>query len=201
MFRTSLEVARASVPEVIEQVVHADRVGSSRLRRSSTSSSRSSHISRQPFRALVGVCPADEAHHLPDARPRAPVPQSDDPRVPDRPVLPDGTRAATSSGPCAATAGSRRRAGVPVVESRDRYEESLDILFKALEEERFSYDGQFYKIDDSHIVPRPTSSFRVFAGGTSDRTYELAAERGWAIVVPPLLPYAALKDQLDLYLG
>ncbi|MGI9110966.1 MAG: LLM class flavin-dependent oxidoreductase, partial [Gaiellaceae bacterium] len=33
----------------------------------------------------------------------------------------------------------------------------------------------------------------------SDRTYELAAERGWAVVVPPLLPYAALKDQLDLY--
>jgi alkanesulfonate monooxygenase SsuD/methylene tetrahydromethanopterin reductase-like flavin-dependent oxidoreductase (luciferase family) len=91
------------------------------------------------------------------------------------------------------------KAGISVLESRDRYEESLDILFKALEEERFSYDGQFYKIDDSHIVPRPTSAFRVFAGGTSDRTYELAAERGWAIVVPPLLPYAALKDQLDLY--
>ena len=91
------------------------------------------------------------------------------------------------------------KAGISVLESRDRYEESLDILFKALEEERFSYDGQFYKIDDAHIVPRPTSAFRVFAGGTSDRTYELAAERGWAIVVPPLLPYAALKDQLDLY--
>ena len=91
------------------------------------------------------------------------------------------------------------KAGVPVVESRDRYEESLDILFKALENERFSHDGRFYKIDDSHIVPRPSRKFRVFLGGTSDRTYELAAERGWAIVVPPLLPYAALKDQLDLY--
>jgi alkanesulfonate monooxygenase SsuD/methylene tetrahydromethanopterin reductase-like flavin-dependent oxidoreductase (luciferase family) len=91
------------------------------------------------------------------------------------------------------------KAGLAVIETRDRYEESLDILFKALEEERFSYDGAFYKIDDCHIVPRPKSRFRVFAGGTSDRTYELAAERGWAIVVPPLLPYAALKDQLDLY--
>jgi len=91
------------------------------------------------------------------------------------------------------------KAGVPVVESRDRYEESLDILFKALEEERFSFDGRFYTIDDAHITPRPNSKFRVFVGGTSDRTYELAAERGWAIVVPPLLPYAALKDQLDLY--
>jgi flavin-dependent trigonelline monooxygenase, oxygenase component len=91
------------------------------------------------------------------------------------------------------------KAGVPIEETRDRYEESLDILFEALENERFSYDGTFYKIDDSHIVPRPSRKFRVFAGGTSDRTYELAAERGWAVVVPPLLPYAALKEQLDLY--
>jgi alkanesulfonate monooxygenase SsuD/methylene tetrahydromethanopterin reductase-like flavin-dependent oxidoreductase (luciferase family) len=91
------------------------------------------------------------------------------------------------------------KAGVPVSESRDRYDESLDILFKALEEERFSYDGRFYKIDDAHVVPRPRTRFRVFAGGTSDRTYELAAERGWAVGVPPLLPYAALKPQLDLY--
>jgi alkanesulfonate monooxygenase SsuD/methylene tetrahydromethanopterin reductase-like flavin-dependent oxidoreductase (luciferase family) len=48
-------------------------------------------------------------------------------------------------------------------------------------------------------VPRPDRKFRVFLGGTSDRTYELAAERGWAVVVPPLLPYAALAEQLDLY--
>jgi alkanesulfonate monooxygenase SsuD/methylene tetrahydromethanopterin reductase-like flavin-dependent oxidoreductase (luciferase family) len=91
------------------------------------------------------------------------------------------------------------KAGVPIEETRDRYEESLDVLFTALENERFSYDGRYYKIEDSHIVPRPAGRFRVFLGGTSDRTYELAAERGWAVVVPPLLPYAALKDQLDLY--
>ncbi len=48
-------------------------------------------------------------------------------------------------------------------------------------------------------MPRPNRKFRVFLGGTSDRTYELAAERGWAVVVPPLLPYAALAEQLDLY--
>jgi alkanesulfonate monooxygenase SsuD/methylene tetrahydromethanopterin reductase-like flavin-dependent oxidoreductase (luciferase family) len=91
------------------------------------------------------------------------------------------------------------KAGVPVADTRDIYEESLDVLFTALEQERFSYKGRFYDIDDSHVVPRPEHPFRVFLGGTSDRTYELAAERGWAVVVPPLLPYAALKDQLDLY--
>ncbi|MBA3245849.1 MAG: LLM class flavin-dependent oxidoreductase [Actinobacteria bacterium] len=84
-------------------------------------------------------------------------------------------------------------------ESRERYEESIELLFTALENERFSYAGKHFQIADSGIVPRPDRKFRVFLGGTSDRTYELAAERGWAVVVPPLLPYAALKDQLDLY--
>jgi alkanesulfonate monooxygenase SsuD/methylene tetrahydromethanopterin reductase-like flavin-dependent oxidoreductase (luciferase family) len=91
------------------------------------------------------------------------------------------------------------KAGVALDESRARYEESLEILFKALDNERFSHEGRFYTIDDSHVVPRPQRRFRVFLGGTSDHTYVLAGERGWAMVVPPLLPYEALKDQLDLY--
>jgi alkanesulfonate monooxygenase SsuD/methylene tetrahydromethanopterin reductase-like flavin-dependent oxidoreductase (luciferase family) len=91
------------------------------------------------------------------------------------------------------------RAGVPLAESRDRYEESLDLLFTALENETFSHDGRFYSIGESHIVPRPDRRFRVFLGGTSDSTYELAGRRGWGMVVPPLLPYEALREQLDLY--
>jgi alkanesulfonate monooxygenase SsuD/methylene tetrahydromethanopterin reductase-like flavin-dependent oxidoreductase (luciferase family) len=91
------------------------------------------------------------------------------------------------------------KAGVPLDESKERYQESLEILFAALENERFSYDGRFYKIADSHIVPRPTRTFRIFLGGTSDYTYELAGRKGYAMVVPPLLPYEALREQLDLY--
>lgn len=93
------------------------------------------------------------------------------------------------------------KAGVPIGATREMYEEGLEVLFLALENERFSYDGKYYKIDDSHIAPVPPSDrrFRVFLGGTSDRTYELAGERGWTIAVPPLLPYEALREQLDLY--
>jgi alkanesulfonate monooxygenase SsuD/methylene tetrahydromethanopterin reductase-like flavin-dependent oxidoreductase (luciferase family) len=91
------------------------------------------------------------------------------------------------------------KAGVPMAETKDRYGESLEILFKALENERFSHDGRYYQIAESHIVPRPDRKFRVFLGGTSDYTYQLAGERGWAMVVPPLLPYEALQEQLDLY--
>ena len=93
------------------------------------------------------------------------------------------------------------KAGVAMRESRDRYEESLEILFKALEEERFSHSGRFYEVNDTAIVPHPEPGrrFRVFLGGTSDQTYVLAGQRGWGMVVPPLLPYEALREQLDLY--
>ena len=93
------------------------------------------------------------------------------------------------------------KGGVPVEESRDRYEEALKIVIDALDKERFSYDGKYFKIKDSHIIPRPMPGrkYRIFLGGTSDLTYELAGERGYSMVVPPLLPYEALRSQLDIY--
>jgi alkanesulfonate monooxygenase SsuD/methylene tetrahydromethanopterin reductase-like flavin-dependent oxidoreductase (luciferase family) len=92
------------------------------------------------------------------------------------------------------------KAGEPLdEESRARYEEAVDLLFKALTNERFSHHGKYFDVADSHIVPFPKRKFRVYLGGTSDRTYELAAENGWGVAVPPLLPYVALANQLDLY--
>ncbi|QBI20386.1 LLM class flavin-dependent oxidoreductase [Egibacter rhizosphaerae] len=92
------------------------------------------------------------------------------------------------------------KAGLPMdEESVPRYQESLELFAKALEEPRFSFHGEYYQIEDAQVVPPPERKFRVFLGGTSDHTYEMAARHGWAVVVPPLLPYAALRDQLDLY--
>ena len=79
------------------------------------------------------------------------------------------------------------KAGVPLDEhARPRYEEAVDLLFTALGNERFSHKGEYFEVGDSHVVPFPTRNFRVFVGGTSDRTYELAAEHGWGVAVPPL---------------
>jgi alkanesulfonate monooxygenase SsuD/methylene tetrahydromethanopterin reductase-like flavin-dependent oxidoreductase (luciferase family) len=92
------------------------------------------------------------------------------------------------------------KAGVPLDETaRPRYEEAVDLLFEALGSERFSHHGEFFDVDDSHIVPFPETKFRIYLGGTSDRTYTLAGEHGWGVAVPPLLPYVALEQQLDLY--
>jgi len=92
------------------------------------------------------------------------------------------------------------KAGVPLDEhARPRYEEAVDLLFAALASEQFSHSGEYFEVGGSHIVPFPRRKFRVTLGGTSDRTYELAAENGWSVAVPPLLPYKALEQQLDLY--
>ncbi len=83
--------------------------------------------------------------------------------------------------------------------ARPRYEEAVDLLLKALHEERFSFAGKYFQIEDSHVVPFVETKHRVYLGGTSDRTYTLAAEHGWGVAVPPLLPYVALEKQMDLY--
>ena len=81
------------------------------------------------------------------------------------------------------------KAGVALDEhARPRYEEAVDLLFAALGNERFSHEGEYFHVADSHVVPFPDRQFRIFLGGTSDRTYELAAEHGWGVAVPPLLP-------------
>jgi alkanesulfonate monooxygenase SsuD/methylene tetrahydromethanopterin reductase-like flavin-dependent oxidoreductase (luciferase family) len=91
-------------------------------------------------------------------------------------------------------------AGLPLDEtSRPRYEEALDLFVEALLNDKVTFHGEYWNVDDTLIVPFSGHKFRVFLGGTSDRTYDLAAKHGWAVAVPPLLPYAALKDQLDLY--
>jgi alkanesulfonate monooxygenase SsuD/methylene tetrahydromethanopterin reductase-like flavin-dependent oxidoreductase (luciferase family) len=79
-------------------------------------------------------------------------------------------------------------AGEPLDESaRPKYEEAVDLLLTALENERFSHEGEYFQVPDSHVVP------------FVDRKYTLAAERGWGVAIPPLLPYVALEKQMDLY--
>jgi alkanesulfonate monooxygenase SsuD/methylene tetrahydromethanopterin reductase-like flavin-dependent oxidoreductase (luciferase family) len=44
---------------------------------------------------------------------------------------------------------------VPVAENRARFDEALEIIRLAWREERFSYHGRFYDVDNLSVVPRP----------------------------------------------
>ncbi len=90
---------------------------------------------------------------------------------------------------------------LPLEESRPRYNEAIDILELAFTQEKFSYDGQFYKVKDVSVVPRPLQNPhpKLYTGGTSDITYQMAGERGWGVFVPPLLPWKVLEAPLNIY--
>jgi alkanesulfonate monooxygenase SsuD/methylene tetrahydromethanopterin reductase-like flavin-dependent oxidoreductase (luciferase family) len=90
---------------------------------------------------------------------------------------------------------------LPLEESRPRYHEAIDILELAFAEEKFSYEGQCYKVKDVTVVPRPLQKPhpKFYTGGTSDITYQMAGEKGWGVFVPPLLPWKVLEAPLSIY--
>lgn len=90
---------------------------------------------------------------------------------------------------------------VPLEESKPRYEEAIELLLLAWTKERFSYNGKHYKVDNVSVVPKPVQKPhpRLFTGGTSDATYQMAGQRGWGIFVPPLLPWKVLEAPLNVY--
>jgi alkanesulfonate monooxygenase SsuD/methylene tetrahydromethanopterin reductase-like flavin-dependent oxidoreductase (luciferase family) len=71
---------------------------------------------------------------------------------------------------------------IPMDESRDRFEEALDILRLALTKEWFAYEGRFYTIPETTIRPRPRNPEELVArmriAWTSPQTLPIAANAG-----------------------
>ncbi len=44
---------------------------------------------------------------------------------------------------------------IPMAENRDRFDEALDVIRLAWTEDRFSYNGQYYQVDNLSVVPKP----------------------------------------------
>jgi alkanesulfonate monooxygenase SsuD/methylene tetrahydromethanopterin reductase-like flavin-dependent oxidoreductase (luciferase family) len=44
---------------------------------------------------------------------------------------------------------------IPQVESRERFDEAVQIMVRAWTEERVSYDGRFFQLDNVRVIPKP----------------------------------------------
>lgn len=73
---------------------------------------------------------------------------------------------------------------VPQSASRSMFLESLAIMERAWTEERFSYDGEFWKFDDVSVFPRPVQKPHPPAYWTvvTPGSYELAGRMGYPII-------------------
>jgi alkanesulfonate monooxygenase SsuD/methylene tetrahydromethanopterin reductase-like flavin-dependent oxidoreductase (luciferase family) len=92
--------------------------------------------------------------------------------------------------------------GVPREESRERFEESLAIIRKAWENERFSFYGRFYKVTDIALAPKPLQKphppIRIAAN--SPDTAEFAGARGYDVMAAsPINPLPRFYDHIAIY--
>ena len=92
--------------------------------------------------------------------------------------------------------------GIPQEESRERFDEALDFILAAWGNERFSFEGKYFRVHDLSVVPRPLQSpyppVRIAAN--SPDTFPMAARRRFPIFATPLInPPDKLKEGLAVY--
>ena len=75
--------------------------------------------------------------------------------------------------------------GVPYGESQARFREALDIIRRAWTGEPFSYEGQFYRVQDATVAPRPYQDPHppIRMAATSEETFPAAGRMGLPIFV------------------
>jgi len=74
---------------------------------------------------------------------------------------------------------------IPMEEARPRFAEAAQLVTKALKEEVFDWDGEFYKIPKMSIRPRPMShpERRFYASSVSPESAEIMAKLGFGMMV------------------
>jgi alkanesulfonate monooxygenase SsuD/methylene tetrahydromethanopterin reductase-like flavin-dependent oxidoreductase (luciferase family) len=93
---------------------------------------------------------------------------------------------------------------VPLHERGARANESLDIVRGLWANERFSYAGRHYTIEDVAIAPRPVQApVPIWVGGTSDAALRRAARHadGWISAFASERKFARLAGTLRGYLA
>lgn len=84
--------------------------------------------------------------------------------------------------------------GVPREESRQRFNETLDILQLALSGERFSYHGEIFTVPEMSLRPEPQSSdlfSRIYSSSSTAESLEILSRRG---MVPLFVGNKPIED-------
>lgn len=74
--------------------------------------------------------------------------------------------------------------GIPYDESRDRFQESLEVIVKSWSDDRLTYQGKYYSFDNLSVMPRPYQKpyppIRIAA--TTMDTFPLVGKMGFPLV-------------------
>ncbi len=80
----------------------------------------------------------------------------------------------------------------PFAESRERFDEYLEIILKAWTQERFSFTGKHYRCDNLWVRPKPLQQPHppIRVGITSEVTFPLIGRLGFPIIINPSRVFA-----------
>ena len=93
---------------------------------------------------------------------------------------------------------------VPQIESRDRFDEIVEIMRLAWTEERFSFHGRFFDFDDVRVIPKPLQQPHppIYQVCVSKDGIENTALRGWPMLNSVLTgPVDQLVANRDAYVA
>jgi alkanesulfonate monooxygenase SsuD/methylene tetrahydromethanopterin reductase-like flavin-dependent oxidoreductase (luciferase family) len=90
---------------------------------------------------------------------------------------------------------------VEISESRPRFEESLDIIFRCWEDGPFEHEGRFWKFGPVDVLPKPVQQPRIptFVAAISPESVEWAAGRGLPLLVDQFSSYDRLAEAHKKY--
>jgi alkanesulfonate monooxygenase SsuD/methylene tetrahydromethanopterin reductase-like flavin-dependent oxidoreductase (luciferase family) len=95
------------------------------------------------------------------------------------------------------------RLGKPIEESRERFDESLDVLMALLEGEEVSWRGKFYQFEPLTVMPRPRRrrSPPMMIAALAPEAIEASARRGFHIQTTPLnATIDTLRGQVEAFM-
>ncbi|MGI9463977.1 MAG: LLM class flavin-dependent oxidoreductase, partial [Aestuariivirgaceae bacterium] len=94
------------------------------------------------------------------------------------------------------------RMGCPLKDSREKFDESLDVLQALLTKEEVSWDGKYYKFDPLTIMPRPLTQPmpRIMMGAVTPEAIYHSTLRGFHIQTTPLQnALSKMLEQVDAF--
>jgi alkanesulfonate monooxygenase SsuD/methylene tetrahydromethanopterin reductase-like flavin-dependent oxidoreductase (luciferase family) len=91
----------------------------------------------------------------------------------------------------------------PFHESRERFDEYLEVILKAWTTERFSFEGKYYRCEDLYVRPKPlqTPHPPIRIGVTSEVTFPLVGRMGYPLIINPSRVFALteLRPYIEQY--
>lgn len=92
------------------------------------------------------------------------------------------------------------RLGSPIEESREKFDETLNLLLRLLSEEEVAADGQYYKFEPITVMPRPMQPVRMQLAALVPPAIYHSAKRGFHIQTTPLSGgHDHLKEQVGAF--